>query len=129
MTRKQTTHFQLKMLGAAFAKLRFSKGAKVQVRKSVRIVGVLILSALLTVPLWTSRFAATVSAQQGRMGMSAQGLQAKHRNSKHMHVKNWMLEPTGSPTVFPLDPNTIPKFKNQLIRLPTFVPIDRKSVV
>src|SRR5215471_11924621 len=127
MTTKQTTHFQLKMLlGAAFAKLRFSKGSKIQVRKSGKIAGVLILAALVTVPLWTSRFAATVSAQQGRMGMSAQGLQAKHRNSKHMHVKNWMLEPTGSPTVFPLDPNTIPKFKNQLIRLPTFVPIGTK---
>src|SRR5499427_6648980 len=127
MTTKQTTHFQLKMLlGAAFAKLRFSKGSKIQVRKSGKIAGVLILSAMLTVPLWTSRFSATVSAQQGKMGMSAQGQQAKHRNSKHMHVKNWMLEPTGATGVLPLDPNTIPKFKNQLIRMPTFVPIGTK---
>ncbi|HKF54881.1 MAG TPA: hypothetical protein VKJ45_05545, partial [Blastocatellia bacterium] len=66
MTTKKTTHIQLKMLlDTAFAKLRLSKGAKILVRKSVKIAGVLILSAMLTVPLWTSRFAATVSAQQG----------------------------------------------------------------
>jgi len=90
--------------------------------KTVKAVSVFFLSAMLILP-WTTRFARTVSAQHGQMQMSTQDHQAKHRNSKHMHMKNWALEPTGVAGVFPLDPNTIPRFKNQLIRMPTFVPI------
>src|SRR5260370_9234596 len=45
-----------------------------------------------------------------------------------MHVRNWMNPPTGSadPTVTPLDPNTVPKFVNQLTRPATFVPVGTK---
>src|SRR5262249_47619878 len=45
------------------------------------------------------------------------------RGMSHRHVKNWMTQPTGaaSTTVTPLDPNTIPKFVNQLTRPATFV--------
>jgi FtsP/CotA-like multicopper oxidase with cupredoxin domain len=44
-----------------------------------------------------------------------------HKDTPHMHVKNWMLQPTGMPGVQPLDPNTVPKFVNQLTVPPTFV--------
>src|SRR5260370_33001000 len=45
-----------------------------------------------------------------------------------MHVRNWMNTPTGSadPTVTPLDPNTVPKFVNQMTRPATFVPVGTK---
>ncbi len=43
-----------------------------------------------------------------------------------MHVKNWMLQPTGSASVLPLDPSTVPKFVNQLTKLPVFVPVGTK---
>jgi FtsP/CotA-like multicopper oxidase with cupredoxin domain len=44
------------------------------------------------------------------------------RGMAHRHVKNWATMPTGaaSSTVTPLDPNTIPKFVNQLTRPATF---------
>src|SRR5262249_17608143 len=90
--------------------------------KKMRILSVFFLSATIALP-WTVRF--TVAAQQGKMRMS-HSHQSNHRNSKHMHMKNWALEPTGIAGVTPLDPTTIPKFKNQLIRLPTFVPIGTK---
>jgi FtsP/CotA-like multicopper oxidase with cupredoxin domain len=50
----------------------------------------------------------------------------KPRGMAHRHVKNWALQPTGvantsGTTVTPLDPNTIPKFVNQLSRPATFV--------
>jgi len=44
------------------------------------------------------------------------------RDTPHMHVKNWMLQPTGVPGANPLDPNTVPKFVNQLTVPPVFVP-------
>jgi len=40
-----------------------------------------------------------------------------------MHMKNWALEPTGIPGVFPLDPRTIPKWVNQLTKPPVHVPV------
>jgi hypothetical protein len=40
-----------------------------------------------------------------------------------MHMKNWALEPTGIPGVFPLDPNVIPKFVNQLTKPPVHVAV------
>ncbi len=51
-----------------------------------------------------------------------------HRHGMSMHVRNWMQTPTGSanPTVTPLDPNTVPKFVNQLTRPATFVPVGTK---
>lgn len=44
-----------------------------------------------------------------------------HKDRKHMHVKNWMLQPNGLSGVAPLDPSTVPKFVNQLSRPPVFV--------
>src|SRR5215471_2815073 len=51
-----------------------------------------------------------------------------HRGGMTMHVQNWATLPTGStnPAVKPLDPNTIPKFVNQLTRPATFVPVGTK---
>jgi hypothetical protein len=93
--------------------------------KRAKIFSLFLLAAALTFPIWTSRFAKRVSAQHAKMAMAAtQGQQQTiHHDRKHMHMKNWALEPTGIPGVLPLDPNTIPKFRNQLIRLPTFVPV------
>ncbi|HKF23996.1 MAG TPA: multicopper oxidase domain-containing protein [Candidatus Angelobacter sp.] len=47
----------------------------------------------------------------------------RQRKGMSMHVQHWMTLPTGStnPTVTPLDPNTVPKFVNQLTRPATFV--------
>src|SRR5947208_10500759 len=44
-----------------------------------------------------------------------------HKDRKHMHVKNWMTQPNGLSGVAPLDPNSVPKFVNQLSRPATFV--------
>src|SRR4029077_20315712 len=41
---------------------------------------------------------------------------------RHMHMRNWALEPTGIPGVSPLDPARIPKFVNELTKPPVFVP-------
>src|SRR5215831_6924586 len=43
---------------------------------------------------------------------------------RHMHMRNWALEPTGIPGVSPLDPTTIPKFVSELTKPPVFVPDD-----
>jgi FtsP/CotA-like multicopper oxidase with cupredoxin domain len=53
---------------------------------------------------------------------------ATQRKGMSMHVQKWMTLPTGStnPTVTPLDPNTVPKFVNQLTRPATFVPTGTK---
>jgi FtsP/CotA-like multicopper oxidase with cupredoxin domain len=39
-----------------------------------------------------------------------------------MHVRNWLLEPTGKAGVSPLDPLSIPKYVNELTKPPVFVP-------
>ena len=49
----------------------------------------------------------------------AQGMQ--HADRRHMHMRNWALEPTGITGVSPLDPTTIPKFVNELTKPPVFV--------
>ncbi len=53
---------------------------------------------------------------------------AFHRTGMRHGLKNWAAMPTGSsnPAVTPLDPNTVPKFVNQLTRPATFVPIGTK---
>src|SRR6266700_4631305 len=50
------------------------------------------------------------------------------RRGMKMHVQKWATLPTGSANtaVTPLDPNTIPKFVNQLTRPATFVPAGTK---
>jgi hypothetical protein len=40
-----------------------------------------------------------------------------------MHMKNWMLEPTGIAGVTPLNPASIPQFVNQLTKPPVHVPV------
>jgi FtsP/CotA-like multicopper oxidase with cupredoxin domain len=47
---------------------------------------------------------------------------AQHADRRHMHMRNWALEPTGKPGVSPLDPLTIPKFVSDLTKPPVFVP-------
>ena len=53
-------------------------------------------------------------------GLAAHG--AQHQDRRHMHMRNWALEPTGMPGVSPLDPTTIPKYVNELTKPPVFVP-------
>jgi spore coat protein A, manganese oxidase len=81
--------------------------------KVVKIFGLLLFAAALTSPMWLSRSTTVISAQS----------QHKHPGSRHMHMKNWALEPTGIPGVFPLDPRTIPKWVNQLTKPPVHVPV------
>jgi spore coat protein A, manganese oxidase len=51
-----------------------------------------------------------------------------HRTGMRHGLKNWATMPTGSTNtaVTPLDPNTVPKFVNQLTRPATFVPVGTK---
>ena len=76
-----------------------------------KIIGLLFVAAALISPMWLSRSTAVALAQ-------SQPPQHRHR-----HMKNWMLEPTGIPGVFPLDPTTIPQFVNQLTKPPVHVPV------
>ncbi len=93
-------------------------------KRAIKIFGSLLVAATLTLPMWTSRFAQIVSAERASKAMAKQGKQ--HQDRKHMHMKNWALEPTGVAGVFPLDPNTIPKFKHQLDKPPVHVAIGTK---
>ena len=61
-----------------------------------------------------------VAATAGTVQTAAPAPVRLHR---HMHMKNWMLEPTGIPGVGPLDPTTIPKWVNQLTKPPVHVPV------
>ena len=58
----------------------------------------------------------------GPMASQATSSATHMHDRKHMHMKNWMAEPTGKVGVTPLDPNKIPKFVNQLTKPPVFVP-------
>jgi spore coat protein A len=92
--------------------------------KLVKILSLFLCAAALTLPMWTSRFAKSVSAQHANMAKTTQSeTQMSHRNRRHMHMKNWALEPTGVAGVFPLDPTTIPQFVNQLTKPPVHVPV------
>src|SRR5262249_14096609 len=62
------------------------------------------------------------SASPSASGSSAAPAQATHHDRRHMHMRNWALEPTGKPGVSPLDPNRIPKFVSDLTKPPVFVP-------
>jgi spore coat protein A, manganese oxidase len=81
--------------------------------KRVKILSLLLFAAALTLPMWISRFSKGVSAQQPTPPQS-------HR---HMHMRNWALEPTGIAGVSPLDPTTIPQFVSQLTKPPVHVPV------
>jgi FtsP/CotA-like multicopper oxidase with cupredoxin domain len=93
--------------------------------KFVKLLILSLFAVLLSFPLWSTRFSNGVSAQSGSMTMPMTQTQQQkpHRDRRHMHMKNWALEPTGIPGVFPLDPTTIPKFANQLTRPPVHVPV------
>src|SRR5215467_15705037 len=94
------------------------------IRISVPVLLVLLLVAAFTSPMW-SRWSTTI-AQTAPTGQLAPIVHHQMRDTPHMHVKNWMLQPTGIPGVQPLDPNTVPKFVNQLTVPPTFVPVGTK---
>ena len=63
------------------------------------------------------------SGRQPAPAMDASHAQVTpHADRRHMHMRNWVLEPTGIPGVSPLDPTRIPKFVNELTKPPVFVP-------
>jgi spore coat protein A len=84
--------------------------------RRMRILLLLLIGATVGLSLWSWRSNPGVSAQTTH----------QHRDRKHMHMKNWMLEPTGIPGVFPLDPNSIPKWVNQLTKPPVHVAVGTK---
>ncbi len=92
----------------------------------ISIPVLLLFAAVLTSPMWP-RWSTTVAAATSS-GQMAPIVHHQMRDTPHMHVKNWMLQPTGNPdrNVQPLDPNTVPKFVNQLSRPPIFVPVGTK---
>jgi hypothetical protein len=63
-----------------------------------------------------------VSAALGRPAVAPDAQSASHHDRRHMHVRNWLLEPTGKVGVSPLDPLSIPKYANDLSKPPVFVP-------
>src|SRR5262249_27850243 len=77
----------------------------------------LLLAATLGLTLWSWR---------SNRGVSAQTTHTQHRDSKHMHMTNWMLVPTGIPGVFPPHPNSIPKFVSQFTKPPVHVAVSSK---
>jgi spore coat protein A len=87
----------------------------------VKTFGVLLFATLTSSMLWSQ--ANTVAPAQ-----QSQQAHTKHRGGMKMHVQNWAKLPTGSSNtaVTPLDPNTVPKFVNQLTRPATFVPVGTK---
>ncbi len=84
------------------------------VLKPVLIASVCLFVTIMAVG--STRATGPAVAQAGAQAMRMHG-------SRHMHMKNWMLEPTGIPGVSPLNPNSIPKFVNQLTRPPVHVPV------
>ena len=87
-------------------------------QKRVRILGLLIFGVALL---------AVLSIPRVHTGVSAQTQHKTHRDRKHMHMKNWMLEPTGITGVNPLDPASIPKYVTQLTKPPIHVPIGTQT--
>ena len=68
------------------------------------------------------------TAQPATAAQSTTPAKPISRFGKRMKMRNMMTMPTGvsSPAVTPLDPNTVPKFANQLTRPATFVPVGTK---
>src|SRR5712692_4776323 len=93
-------------------------------RLAIKISVLLLFAAALASSMW-SRWSTTVAAATSSV-QTAPIVHHQHRDTPHMHVKNWMLQPTGISGVQPLDPNTVPKFVNQLSRPPVFVPTGSK---
>src|SRR5262245_49401480 len=58
---------------------------------------------------------------KGSMNATTAAHTAQHADRRHMHMRNWALEPTGKPGISPLDPTSIPKFVNELTKPPVFV--------
>ncbi len=95
--------------------------------KLVRVLSLFLLAVVLTLPMWTSRFAKKASAQHANMAKTTQSqTQMSHRDRRHMHMKNWALEPTGIPGVSSLNPTTVPQFVNQLTKPPVHVAVGTK---
>src|SRR5215468_5172816 len=104
----------------------------------VNLFNLLLLIAMLAAPVWLSaaagasdKDAASTPAEASPAAANTHSASTMNmtsaptttRGMAHRHVKNWALQATGSsnPAVKPLDPNTIPKFVNQLTRPATFV--------
>ena len=77
----------------------------------------------------TKAIVASTRAVNPKAAVAARTVQSEPpaKLHRHMHMKNWMLEPTGIPGVGPLDPTTIPKWVNQLTKPPVHVPVAQQG--
>ena len=87
-------------------------------RKGIRISGLLIFAVAVLIALWIPR---------AHTGVTAQSQHTTHRDRKHMHMKNWLLEPTGIAGVTPVDPASIPKYVTQLTKPPVHVAVGTQT--
>jgi len=87
-------------------------------KKRIRTFGLLLFAVTVLLALWIPRVHTHVAAQSQH---------TTHRDRKHMHMRNWMLEPTGINGVNPLDPASIPKYVTQLTKPPLHVAVGTKT--
>ena len=87
----------------------------------------LALVASLCVLITFLVMASTRAANTGLAVAKSAQTEPPVRLHRHMHMKNWALEPTGIPGVGPLDPTTIPKWVNQLTKPPVHVPVAQQG--
>ena len=92
-----------------------------------RSVWKLALVASLCLLVALGVMASTRAANTGLAVAKSVQAEPPTRLHRHMHMKNWMLEPTGVPGVGPLDPTTIPKWVNQLTKPPVHVPVGQQG--
>jgi len=85
--------------------------------KSIRMFSLLIFAVAGLMALWIPRVNPGASAQS----------QHTHRDRKHMHMKNWMLEPTGIAGVTPVDRASIPKYVTELTKPPIHVAVGTQT--
>jgi FtsP/CotA-like multicopper oxidase with cupredoxin domain len=91
--------------------------------RTVRFVPSLALVASLCLVITMAVMASTRAADPKLAAAGPAQADVPKPYHRHMHMKNWMLEPTGIAGVSPLDPTTIPKWVNQLTKPPVHVPV------
>ena len=69
----------------------------------------------------TKAVTGSAPAASGPAVKAAHAAGMQHPDRRHMHMRNWSLEPTGIPGVSPLDPTSIPKYVQDLTKPPVFV--------
>src|SRR5262245_40323924 len=91
-------------------------------RRRNRLSWLLNAAAILSVSILVAKAPTGSIRLSGASSVTAANAQTMTHDRRHMHVRNWAVEPTGIPGVSPLDPLRIPKFQNDLVKPPVFVP-------